>query len=101
MVKDKHQKVLILLAIGLLLLAGGLMAAPDEPLNGFAIPWWTADGGGGESSGGSYTLQGTAGQPDAGGASGGDFALKGGFWAVIPIDSAPGATDIYLPSVIR
>lgn len=46
----------------------------------YRIDWWTVDGGGGESSGGDYTLKGTVGQPDAGEAQGGDYALHGGFW---------------------
>ena len=29
----------------------------------FAIDWYTVDGGGGASSGGSFTLSGTVGQP--------------------------------------
>lgn len=46
----------------------------------FAIDWYTVDGGGGTSTGGSFTLSGTIGQPDAGVMSGGSFTLSGGFW---------------------
>jgi len=50
-----------------------------------SIPWFTIDGGGGVSSGGSFSLSGTIGQHDAGPQlAGGAFALTGGFW--------PGAT---------
>ncbi len=46
------------------------------------IPWHTIDGGGGTSTGGTYTLSGTIGQPDAGPTmTGGNYALTGGFWA--------------------
>ncbi len=38
-------------------------------------------GGGGTSSGGEYTLTVTVGQAAARSASGGGFALNGGFWA--------------------
>ncbi len=47
---------------------------------GMAIDWFTIDGGGGTSSGGSFELSGTVGQPDAGVMTGGDFELAGGFW---------------------
>jgi hypothetical protein len=47
----------------------------------FDLSWNTIDGGGGTfSTGSSYTLGGTIGQPDAGAASGGQYALNGGFW---------------------
>lgn len=45
------------------------------------LSWNTIDGGGGTSSGGTFTLAMTIGQPDAGSLSGGAFALAGGFWA--------------------
>jgi hypothetical protein len=63
----------------------------------FAIPWHTIDGGGGmNSSGGSFTLSGTIGQPDASQTvmSGGGFTLTGGFWAGVSADTAcPGDTN--------
>lgn len=48
--------------------------------SGYEINWSTIDGGGGQSSGGQYTLTGTIGQPDATYSSGGDYELHGGFW---------------------
>lgn len=54
-------------------------AAPRT--TGYAIDWWTVDGGGGqELTGGVYSLRGTAGQPDAGAQAGSGYALSGGFW---------------------
>ena len=51
-------------------------------LGQYSITWYTIDGGGGTSSGGSYTLSGTIGQPDAGPSlTGGSFSLTGGYWA--------------------
>jgi len=75
------------------LLASGLALA-----NGldYTLPWWTADGGGGTSSGGSYTLSGTIGQPDAGLLQGGEYTLGGGFWGG-GILTTPGGYSIYLP----
>ncbi len=51
----------------------------------YAIDWHTV-GGGGEmwSTGGTYELGGTIGQPDAGAMTGGDYTLTGGFWAIPP-----------------
>ncbi len=47
---------------------------------GYTLEGWTVDGGGLTSStGGSYGLGGTIGQPDAGISSGGTYALNGGF----------------------
>jgi hypothetical protein len=46
----------------------------------FQIDWYTIDGGGGSSAGGSFALTGTIGQPDAGAAAGGGFECGGGFW---------------------
>lgn len=40
----------------------------------------TIDNGGETSSGGTYAVTGSIGQPDAGEMSGGSFALSGGFW---------------------
>jgi len=47
----------------------------------FDLSWYTVDGGGGTSVGGSFELSGTIGQPDAGvPMTGGNFELTGGFW---------------------
>jgi hypothetical protein len=49
----------------------------------YAVQRWTIDGGGGRSSGGSYTLSGTIGQPDADPlqpSTGAGYAITGGFW---------------------
>lgn len=90
----------ILLGICLLLIVGGAIAgASGDLVDSLSIPWWTVDGGGGDSSGGSYTLRGTAGQPDAGRASGGDFAIVGGFWAVAPYEQ--GGIELYMPMITR
>ena len=53
----------------------------------YDISWWTIDGGSNTSSGGSYSLSGTTGQPDSGILTGGTYKLEGGFWVF-----APGAT---------
>lgn len=89
--------------IALLLLVGLVIAAVQArgPQQTYDLSWWTADGGGGGSSAvGSYTLDGTAGQPDPGPVlSGENYALEGGFWGGV-LSSAP-MHDIYLPLVVR
>jgi uncharacterized membrane protein len=65
------------LLVILLLAAAGIVYAH---LAGYSLPWWTVDSGGGTSTGGSYSLSGTIGQPDAGTLSGGNYRLEGGFW---------------------
>lgn len=49
----------------------------------FSIDWFTIDGGGGPSSGGDFTLNGTIGQPEAGTMSGDNYSLAGGFWGAL------------------
>lgn len=48
----------------------------------FDLNWFTFDGGG-PSSGGSFSLNGTSGQPEAGTMSGGNYSLTGGFWGAM------------------
>jgi hypothetical protein len=61
-----------------------LLMIADTPVaaQNLAVSWWTVDGGGGTSLAGPYSVSGTAGQPDAGAAVGGSFALSSGFWSV-------------------
>lgn len=46
---------------------------------GYSLDWYTLDGGGGQSAGGSYQMTATIGQPDAVNSAGGGFTLQGGF----------------------
>jgi hypothetical protein len=95
-------KFLIVLRVSLLTivvasLVGFLALAVS---NGFSIPRWTVDGGGGTSQGGDYAVSGTIGQPDTSPLmSGGEYTVVGGFWggALTP----PGPNLVYLPLVIR
>lgn len=89
--------VLLLLGASVLLMSMGLVALAQ---GGYELSWWTVDGGGGTySSGGGYTLGGTAGQPDAGVLAGGGYTLGGGFWR--GGEASPPAYEIYLPLVLR
>lgn len=69
--------------LGVCLVATSLTAHAQQ----YAIDWFTIAGGGGDSSGGSYAVNGTIGQPDTGFSSGGNYTLEGGFWASESIDS--------------
>ena len=60
----------------------------------YSIDWFTIDGGGGNSTGGVYSVSGTIGQPDAGRLSGGNFTLDGGFWGIIAAVAVPGAPQL-------
>ena len=74
------------------LAAAFLLAAAASALSqNYSIDWFTIDGGGGTSSGGSYSVSGTIGQPDAGSMSGGAYTLVGGFWGVIQAIQTAGA----------
>src|SRR5215469_13849843 len=63
----------------------------------YSINWYKVAGGGGNSSGGNYSLSGTIGQPDASGAlTGGNYSLTGGFWAFIQVVQTVGAPTLYI-----
>src|SRR5262245_53733305 len=69
---------LVILAAAAVALLAFVKPAAAQP---FSIDWYTIDGGGAmNTTGGSFTLSGTIGQPDAGTMSGGSFTLNGGFW---------------------
>ncbi len=70
-----------------------ISAAPNAD---YEITWYTVDGGGGTSSGGVYTLDGTIGQPDAGTLNGGSYTLAGGYW-----NGGAMAYRVYLPLVLK
>jgi hypothetical protein len=94
-----YARALLLLALAALLVALILPAVPlgaDEPTStGYTLDWYTVDGGGQTGGGGTgYTLQGTAGQPDAALWQGGRYTLAGGFWV-------PRQYRVYLPLLTR
>ena len=87
----KCHRLTYALSIGL-----GLALVANTSFGDYSIDWWTIDGGGGSSSGGGYTLDGTAGQPDAATWSGGGYTLVGGFWGGVAVEYR-----VYLPLVLR
>lgn len=63
----------------------------------YAVTWYTIDGGGGTSTGATYSISGTIGQPDAGPTmTGSTYAVTGGFWVGVGAGAsncAPCAAD--------
>ena len=81
----KNNSLLFAIAASLVLSAGAMAQS-------YSIDWYKVSGGGGTSSGGTYTLSGTIGQPDAGPAmgNGANYSLTGGFWAIYAVN-VPGS----------
>jgi hypothetical protein len=77
---QRLQRLRSLLTVVALLVLSATVAYAQVGGN-FDLSWSVIDGGGGTAStGGSYNLGGTIGQPDAGRDTGGQFTLDGGFW---------------------
>jgi hypothetical protein len=74
------KKMIITLGLIAGLSSARLLAQP------YTVDWYTIDGGGAINlTGGTYTLSGTVGQPDAGQLAGGNYTLDGGFWGLIAL----------------
>jgi hypothetical protein len=86
-------RILIVLATVFLLTTSALASSVAS----YEANWYTVDGGGGNSSGGAYTLSGTIGQADAGMLSGGTYTLAGGFWS----GAGPLGSQLYLPVITK
>ena len=80
-----------------LLLFLGLLIPTISFAQSYTIDWYKIAGGGGTSTGTTYQVTGTIGQPDASGAmTGGNYSLTGGFWSLISVAQTPGAPTLYL-----
>lgn len=92
----KHKLRVLLVLVLLLLVTLRVLAQSG---GGYDLLWSTTDGGGGSSTGGVFSLAGTAGQADAGVMSDGTFTLSGGFWGggVVAISEL----QLYLPIILR
>ena len=66
----------------------------------YSIDWYKVSGGGGTSTGGTYQVSGTIGQPDASGAmSGGNYSVTGGYWSLIQVVQTPGAPTLIITHI--
>jgi hypothetical protein len=89
--QSKTWRLKLLLCFILLPLAFSLPASAQS----YSIDWYKIAGGGGTSTGATYQVTGTIGQPDAGGAmSGGNYSLTGGFWSIISVVQTVGAPTL-------
>jgi hypothetical protein len=78
--------------IGLFML---VLLALSARAQSYSIDWYKIAGGGGTSTGATYQVTGTIGQPDASGAmSGGNYSPTGGFWSLISVVQTPGAPTL-------
>jgi hypothetical protein len=85
-----------LATLALMLSIFGLRPATSSAQS-YSIDWYKIAGGGGTSTGGTYAVSGTIGQPDASGAmSGGNYSVTGGFWSLIQVVQTPGAPTLYI-----
>ncbi len=75
-----------------------LLALPIPSLafaQSYSIDWYKISGGGGTSTGATYQVTGTIGQPEAGGAmSGGPYSVTGGFWSLIAVVQTAGLPNL-------
>jgi hypothetical protein len=63
----------------------------------YSIDWYKIAGGGGTSTGATYQVTGTIGQPDASGAlTGGNYSLTGGFWSLISVVQTAGLPNLVI-----
>ena len=81
----------------MILLAAVLGGLPTAHAQTYTVDWYKIAGGGGTSTGGTYQVSGTIGQPDASGAmSGGQFSVTGGFWSLINVVQTPGLPNLLI-----
>jgi hypothetical protein len=75
-----------------LILAWSLLLTATGFAQQYSIDWYKISGGGGTSTGATYQVTGTIGQPDAGGVmTGGNYSVTGGFWSLISVVQTAGA----------
>ena len=88
-----RRALTIALAVGALLVAASFTLAQS----GYDLSWFKVGGGGGQTSGGNYTLISSVGQAEAGTMSGGAYTLGGGFIG----GGASSPPTLYLPLISR
>jgi hypothetical protein len=77
-----------------------LMVALSAQAQNYSIDWYKISGGGGTSSNSQYSVSGTIGQLDAGGAmTGGNYSVIGGFWSLISVVQSVGAPTLTIQFV--
>ncbi len=97
MKKFKQPGVVLLLVLAVIF--AGEVASQAQTGGGYDLTWNTVNSGYMFSTGGSYSLGGTAGQAGAETLSGGVYTLSGGFWNLPP--EPVYKYKIYLPLVVK
>jgi hypothetical protein len=83
------------LTLATLALMAALFSFQTASAQSYSIDWYKVSGGGGTSTGGTFSVSGTIGQPDASGAmSGGNYSVTGGFWSLFQVVQTPGAPTL-------
>ena len=74
-----------------------LLLGQTASAQSYAIDWFKIAGGGGTSTGGSFSISGTIGQHEASGAlTGGNYSVTGGYWALVNVVQTPGAPTLHI-----
>ena len=61
----------------------------------YSVDWFKIAGGGGTSTGGTYSVSGTIGQADASATlTGGQYSLTGGFWSLVSVVQTVGLPNL-------
>jgi len=89
---------LMVLAILIVLTSAGLALAE---VGGYALHWYSMDGGGATSSGDSYVVNGSTGQPDAWVWSGQDYTVNGGFWPGTQNLNPEPPGRVFIPLIVK
>jgi hypothetical protein len=75
----------------------GLLFSLNSFAQTYTVDWYKIAGGGGTSTGATYQVTGTIGQPDASGAmSGGPYSVTGGFWSLINVVQTAGLPNLVI-----
>jgi hypothetical protein len=97
-----NKKIVGFFVVLFLVVSSGVVVTWAQTGGGYDLAWHTIDGGGGLSSGGSYSAKSTIGQPDVDAMSGGDYNLQGGFWpGAIKSQPHEDMFWVYLPTIIK
>jgi len=80
----------------LALVCAGFLAM-NAVAQSYSVDWYKVAGGGGTSTGATYQVSGTIGQPDASGAmTGGGYSVTGGYWSLINVVQTPGVPKLLI-----
>ena len=86
-IKMKTQLATFKVGLGM---ASLLLVLPALHAGSYSVDWYKISSGGGMSTGGSYSISGTLGQPEAGAPMrGGLDSVAGGFWSLTSLVAAP------------